>query len=217
VNARLSALHARIDAMKSQQAAVSLDLTPGISTRQHLQRELGQQRMFHRQMAAVDIGYADALGDAANGQDFVEFTDGGRQRLSITGDATSARSLAHALDDLRSHSDLMTSVLVDLAHNNETNRAKLQQVQSMTRSVREAQAASLSARAAATRRVQSSANLTASISSMQSPAAVSVHLLHAPFLPPSLLQSSPFAGDASLQVIPRLLHALLEFLFICVR
>lgn len=197
VSARLSALHARVDAMKSQQAAVAEQLTGLGESRQMLRRELKQQRLFHVQMAAVDVGYADAVGDAGNGEEFVEFTDGGRLRSSALHDGASARSLAHALDDLRSHSDLMTSVLVDLAHSNETNRANLEQVQTITRAVREAQAASSSIRAAAARRAPPSLALTV----MSSSALGSALPSRAPPLPPAILNSSPFAGAASLQVI----------------
>lgn len=195
LSSRLSALHARVDAMKSQQAAVALELSGPGTTRNVLQRELNQQRVFHRQMSAVDIGYADAVGDARTGEDFVEFTDGGRQRSSVLQDAASARSLAHALDDLRSHSDLMTSVLVDLARNNETNRANLQQVQCITRAVRDEQAVSSSARAAAAHRFQSRATLASSPSADVALARQS----HAPPLPPCILHSSPFVSAASLQ------------------
>jgi hypothetical protein len=191
VSARLSALHARVDAMKTQQAAVTQELTGLGASRHVLNRELKQQRAFHRQMAAVDVGYADAVGDAENGEDFVLFTDGGRQRSSVLQDDASARSLAHALDDLRSHSELMTSVLVNLAHSNETNRANLLQVQSMTRAVRDAQALSSSSRAAAARRTQ------ATLSSLVTSASLSSQ---SPPLPPAVLNSSPFGGAASLQV-----------------
>jgi hypothetical protein len=196
VSARLSALHARVDAMKSQQAAVALELTEGGPTRNYLQRELKEQRMFHRQMAAVDIGYAEAVGDARSGDDFVEFTDGGRQRMSVLRDGASARSLAHALDDLRSHSDLMTSVLVDLARSNETNRANLQQVQSITRAARDEHAVSSSARAAALHRSQSRAAQTSLLPADDGAARAS----HAPPLPLCILHAAPFAGAASLQV-----------------
>ena len=195
VSARLSALHARVDAMKSQQAAVALELTEGGPTRNYMQRELKEQRMFHRQMAAVDIGYADAVGDARNGDDFVEFTDGGRQRMSVLRDGTSARSLAHALDDLRSHSDLMTSVLEDLARNNETNRANLGLVQSITRAARDEHAVSSSARAAAAHRSQSRA-----AQALMSTDDGAARESHAPPLPPCILHATPFAGAASLQV-----------------
>jgi hypothetical protein len=194
VNTRLSALHARVDAMKSQQAAVALELTGGGLTRQYLQRDFRQQRSFHRQMSAIDIGFVDALGDAETGDDFVEFTDGGRQRASILQDGASARSLAHALDDLRSHSDLMTSVLEDLAHSNEVNRANLQQVQSITRAVRDAQVISSSARAAAARRLQPSPSL------VSSSAAGSSRPSNASLLPSCILHSSPFTGAAALEV-----------------
>jgi hypothetical protein len=204
VSARLSALHARVDAMKLQQAAVAQELTGLGVSRQILRGELKEQRVFHRQMAAVDVGYTDAVGDAENGDDFVEFTDGGRQRSSILQDDVSARSLAHALDDLRSHSDLMTSVLVDLAQSNETNRANLQQVQSITRAVRDAQAVSSTARAAAARRTQTSLALTA----LSSAAATPLIPPRASPFPPAILNSSPFAGAASLQVIePFIPHA----------
>jgi hypothetical protein len=203
VSARLSALHARVDAMKLQQAAVVQELTVLGATRQTFHRELKQQRTFHRQMAAVDVGYADAVGDAESGADFVEFTDGGRQRSSVLQDGASARSLAHALDDLRSHSDMMTSVLVDLAHSNQNNRANLQQVQSITRAVRDAQAVSSTARAAAARRSQTSLALTTIGSSLPA---------RAPLLPPSILNSSPFAGAASLQVIAPPPHPLWNLL-----
>ena len=200
LSSRLSALHARVDAMKSQQAAVALELSGAGTTRNNLQRELNQQRVFHRQMSAVDVGYADAVGDARTGEDFVEFTDGGRQRASVLQDAASARSLAHALDDLRSHSDLMTSVLVDLARNNETNRANLQQVQCITRAVRDEQAVSSSARAAAAHRFQSRAAVASSSSSSPSADVAVARLPHAPPLPPCILHSSPFLSAASLQV-----------------
>ena len=200
LSSRLSALHARVDAMKSQQAAVALELSGAGTTRNNLQRELNQQRVFHRQMSAVDVGYADAVGDARTGEDFVEFTDGGRQRASVLQDAASARSLAHALDDLRSHSDLMTSVLVDLARNNETNRANLQQVQCITRAVRDEQAVSSSARTAAAHRFQSRAAVASSSSSSPSADVAVARLPHAPPLPPCILHSSPFLSAASLQV-----------------
>jgi hypothetical protein len=209
VTTRLSALNARVDAMKSQQAAVALELTGGGVTRHYLNRELRQQRSFHRQMSAIDIGFVDAVADAETGDDFVEFTDGGRQRSSVLQDGASARSLAHALDDLRCHSDLMTSVLEDLAHSNEVNRANLQQVQSITRAVRDAQAVSSSARAAAARRSQPSPSLASSS------AAGSSRPSNAFPLPSCILHSSPFAGAAALEVTIPLTRSLPLPLFFC--